>query len=279
MTSGCLVCGAPTRTLRLPLERATLRLCERCGHGVTVACSRDKGADDYALAAGAREEYEREYLPARRRSYERGLQLLGPGAGRSLLDVGSNYGHFLALAAARGWRVVGVEPGQRLREQAVDGAVGAAVGSLDEAQALGPFDAVTLWDVLEHLPGPEQQLGRLAELLAPEGRLLLRVPDARVFAALRSAPGWRVLEQPYLTACHPTNPEEHVSHFTPDSLRAMARGAGLEERVRLDAASDERVVSGWTPLDLALRRALHRAAHRLPYEFTATFELTEAARS
>jgi SAM-dependent methyltransferase len=230
------------------------------------------GADDYATGPGARAAYEREYLPARLRSYDRGLELLGPAAGRRLLDVGSNYGHFLARAASRGWDVLGFEPGAALRDHAVPEVAGLAVSSLEEAAERGPFDAVTLWDVLEHLPAPVEQLQRLTALLAPGGRLLVRVPDARVFPALGSRRAWRLLAQVYLTFCHPTNPEEHLSHFTPNSVRRMAARAGLSERHTVDAAFEERVASGRTALDAAARRALHGAGRRLPYEFTMTLE-------
>jgi len=260
------------RRLRLPLERATLGICERCGHGVTLTCTRRLGPEAYGAGQRAREEFERRYLPARLRSYERGLQVLGPARGRALLDVGSNYGDFLALAAARGWRVAGVEPGRALRDDAVPGARTATVASLEEAAALGPFAAVTLWDVLEHLSAPQQHLARLARLVVPHGHLLVRVPDGRVFTAVRSRRLWRLLGQPYLTICHPCNPEEHVSHFTPASLRTIARRAGLEERARIDAFADERVWSGATAVDVALRRLLHRLGRRLPYEFTTMLE-------
>ncbi len=262
------------RLLRLPLEQAQLAVCERCGHAVTVACARRGGPEQYAVTRRARADFERDYLPARLLSYERGMALLGPAEGRSLLDVGSNYGDFLAFAAARGWRVAGVEPGAALREQAVDGTAARMVSTLDEAFALGPFDAVTLWDVLEHLPAPDEHLGRLSALLRPHGLLLLRVPDARVFRALRSRRRWRAVQQPYLAACHPTNPEEHVSHFTPLSLRTIASRAGLKERAWLESRFDERVCSGKTSIDVAVRRGLHRAGRHLPYEFTMALQAT-----
>jgi 2-polyprenyl-3-methyl-5-hydroxy-6-metoxy-1,4-benzoquinol methylase len=268
MSVRCPSCGWESRPFRLPLERATLDLCETCGHGVTVECSRPKGLACYAAGERERQEFERCYLPARLRSYERGLALLGPAEGRRLLDFGSNYGDFLVFATARGWHAVGVEPGAALREQAVDGTGATTVGTLDDARDLGPFDVITLWDVFEHLPSPETYLETFAGLLAAEGRLLLRVPDARVFQVLRSRWSWRAVQQAYLTICHPTNPEEHVSHFTPRSLATVASRAGFAERARLEARFDERVVSGRTAIDFALRRGLHFAGRHLPYEFT-----------
>ncbi|HEX6387894.1 MAG TPA: methyltransferase domain-containing protein, partial [Solirubrobacteraceae bacterium] len=132
-----------------------------------------------------------------------------------------------------------------------------------------PFDAITLWDVLEHIRDPWHLLGRLAPLLDAGGVLLVRVPDARALTALSG-----VGAQAYLALCHPTNPEEHPHHYTPMSLEAIAARAGFALGDVQAARDDERVVSAWTPLDRRVRAALHRRARGVPYEFTATLQRT-----
>ena len=42
----------------------------------------------------------------------------------------------------------------------------------------GPFDAIALGDVIEHLPDPGAVLDRLAGLLAPNGVIWIATPDA-----------------------------------------------------------------------------------------------------
>jgi SAM-dependent methyltransferase len=272
----CPACGSSTRLRQLRLDRALLAECPTCGHLNTLGVTLRLSADDYPADASALSLYERLYLCARRASYSRGLDALGSGLGRRLLDVGSNYGHFLALAEARGWTAIGYEPGARLRASALPQVVDRIFGSRDEIRGAAPFDAITLWDVLEHVEAPGPELRDLAALLDPDGTLLVRVPDARVFAALRRAV-WRPLAPIYLKLCHPTNPEEHVSHFTPASLEAFAADAGLRMVACLDAPPDERVAAGRTTFDSMVRRGLHALGRALPYEFTALLRVDEGA--
>jgi 2-polyprenyl-3-methyl-5-hydroxy-6-metoxy-1,4-benzoquinol methylase len=264
----CVACGASSTRLDLRLERSVLAVCAVCGHGTTVHAPRSVVAADYGLRTGARDAYERDYLAARMRSWEAGLELLGVDPGARLLDYGANYGHFIELARRRGADAWGLEPGSALRENAVVSARSRLVGSLEQAAALGPFAAVTLWDVLEHLHDPAAALATVAGLLQPGGAVLVRVPDARVLSALRSRRLWRLVGPAYLKLCHPVNADEHPSHFTPESLAHIARSAGLHPHATMTAAAAERVSAGRTRADAAVRAALHRLGRALPYEFT-----------
>ena len=267
----CPVCASPLRERHLLLDRATIALCQVCGHGISAHVRRRAGAEAYAAADGALTEYETLYLPARRFSYRAGLQALGDGKGRRLLDFGCNYGHFLAIARREGWDVWGYEPGDALRASALPAVRNSIDGSAQRALGRGPYDAVTMWDVLEHIDDPARELDRLRTALGPAGRLLVRVPDARALAIFASGAVSWLLGQPYLTLCHPTNPEEHRHHFTPESLIRLGQLAGLRPAGVWSAGPGERVVAGRTRADTAVRRVLHRLGQRLPYEFTIVF--------
>lgn len=98
-----------------------------------------------------------------------------------LLDVGCADGTFLAAMQATGaWDVVGLErdPGAAsyARERH-----GIAVHCVDVDEATfdeGALDAITLWDVLEHLHSPRDTLRRIRPWLGDGGWLVIRVPDA-----------------------------------------------------------------------------------------------------
>ena len=96
------------------------------------------------------------------------------------------------------------------------------LATLEAAAEQGPFAAVTLWDVLEHIPHPDEMLSRLVAMLEDDGVLVVRVPDTRVLEALEETATRRLLAAPYLKLCHPMNPEEHPHHFTPESLERIA---------------------------------------------------------
>ena len=73
--------------------------------------------------------------------------------------------------------------------------------------------------MLEHLPEPVAQLGRLARALDAGGTLAIEVPNAGSAVARHMGSAWTSLE-----------PSVHVNQFGPDSLAAALREAGLEVR-------------------------------------------------
>jgi SAM-dependent methyltransferase len=109
--------------------------------------------------------------------------------GGSLLDVGCASGAFLLEMRRRGWRVQGVEPGAAAAAAARSHGLTVHHGVLETAALMpGSLDALTLWDVLEHVPEPLTTLRAAAAALRPGGVALIRVPnplglDARLFGS------------------------------------------------------------------------------------------------
>lgn len=100
-------------------------------------------------------------------------------AGGRLLEIGCANGLFLDAMRRRGdWELQGVD----ISPHAVSAAreqLGLDVfqGSLHEAQfASGSFDAVVMWDVLEHVHDPAATLVEIRRILAPDGVLVFRLP-------------------------------------------------------------------------------------------------------
>src|SRR6476620_10886016 len=88
------------------------------------------------------------------RAYLRFLESQLPQRGR-LLDVGCATGTFAAVAHDAGWTVTGLEASTWAIARARERCPGAkfVVGLLEEVDfPPGSFDAVTLWDVMEHVP-------------------------------------------------------------------------------------------------------------------------------
>ena len=106
----------------------------------------------------------------------RRIRALPPGL--RLLDLGAAGGHLGRAVRDRCAFLAGVEP---------DGAIGASAreGYDDwrsaDALACGewsePFDAVVCADVLEHLPRPEELLGRIRSWLRVGGALFVSLPN------------------------------------------------------------------------------------------------------
>ncbi len=142
--------------------------------------------------------------------------LLARGA-RTVLDVGCAAGFFLDVAREEGLTVVGVEPGP-----AGDDAIrrGHEVHRtwLQSASFSGRrFDAISMWEVLEHVSKPLDLL-RAAELhLAPGGVLAF------------STPSMSGLPARLLGAHFPmVNPPQHLTLLSRAGLSKLLERAGLE---------------------------------------------------
>jgi 2-polyprenyl-3-methyl-5-hydroxy-6-metoxy-1,4-benzoquinol methylase len=138
--------------------------------------------------------------------------------GRRMLEVGSNAGVFLSVAAEAGWEAVGVEPSRWAVETGrrlfgVDLVQGTA--ETLELQS-GSRDVVVMLDVLEHLVDPLAALRHLRGAVHPEGMLALSTVNiAGLHARLRRG-SWPWLIRP------------HLHYFTPETLSRMLREAGFE---------------------------------------------------
>lgn len=180
------------------------------------------------------------------------------GRGGRLLDIGAHAGRFMHLSQAAGWDPEGIELNPRTAECAAR-RTGAPVHRVN-AQALGlrgqRYAAVTLTDVLEHIPEPVALLTTVSRLVEPGGWIAVKVPcgasqwqKERALSALR--PGRRVSLADNLV---------HVNHFTAGSLaRALAR-AGFT-RVTVQTAPPELPPLGASPLVQACANALRLAVY------------------
>jgi 2-polyprenyl-3-methyl-5-hydroxy-6-metoxy-1,4-benzoquinol methylase len=137
---------------------------------------------------------------------------------RRLLDIGCGTGYFLGHLKAHGFETVGVEADENARANA-QGRFGLDVHApedLENGQLEGPFGAVTLWHVLEHVHDPKLYLDRIAALLPQGGSLLIAVPNFTSFDAQWYDTGWAGYDVP-----------RHLWHFRPDTLIHLVSAHGF----------------------------------------------------
>ena len=179
----------------------------------------------------------------------------------ALLDVGCASGMFLQQAAAEGWTVTGIEPSSRLcreAEETLDG-TGQVLCTTLEAARLHPssFDAVTLWDVLEHVPDPVGALRQCRELLRPGGHVFVNVPDIGSLQARVLGRRWPLLLP------------EHLNYFSRSTLGLCASRASLKP-----------VHFGSRPVSFSLGYVTYRLSqHALPGMRLATVALSQTGLS
>lgn len=170
---------------------------------------------------------------------ERVLALAGDLSGARVLDVGCGMGALLAAVAAR-WpsaRLHGVDVSTaRVRTTAATLGSRVALADADVQHGLpfarGSFDVVFCTEVLEHLKAPERGLAEIARVLAPDGALVVTVPNATGFAPFHRlgslVPG-RWLRGKLLPYEHPANTDQPIDTcFTYREILALVDRAGFD---------------------------------------------------
>jgi SAM-dependent methyltransferase len=138
----------------------------------------------------------------------------------TLLDLGCSSGSFLEFMRSESWKLYGVEmsaEGAKTAEERSNAQV--FVGDIIDAPfASESFDAITCFDVLEHLYEPRQVMARVSEWLKPGGVFYVLVPNVDSAEARAFGSYWHGLELP-----------RHLFHYSPESLKSLAESAGLRE--------------------------------------------------
>ena len=121
-------------------------------------------------------------LSARRR-----LDLLEQLVSRGqLLDVGAAAGFFVDEARKRGWDAAGIDVSEPMVEWGRRELDAPLERQLLADLAGGAFDALTMWDYIEHALEPAADLRHARELLRPGGVLALSTGDAATLVARAS---------------------------------------------------------------------------------------------
>jgi len=182
---------------------------------------------------------------------------------RRLLDVGAHAGRFIAVARQSGWRAEGLELNPTTAAYAAErtGARVRQVNVHDAGVERNAYDAVTITDVLEHIPRPLDVLSRTADLLAPGGWIAVKVPCGPSQLVKET---WRGrLRRGY----RPTIADNlvHVSHFSAMSLRLALERAGFSS-ITIEPGAPELAPDGGARgmLARASRRVVHAAARAIP---------------
>ena len=136
-----------------------------------------------------------------------------------LLDAGCATGAFVRVASAAGWKATGVDASPWALERARERCPEATFlrGLIEELEfPSSSFDAITLWDTLEHASAPAAVLSRLRSWLAPGGWLFLNVPNADSWTARVMGRRWVLLLR------------EHLWYFTPPTLGSLLARCGFQ---------------------------------------------------
>ena len=219
----CDICGGTGRLWTRRQGRELLR-CAGCGFAWVP-----QGVLRTARGASIYEDEEEAFFEARADYYydasarEAAVAKVGWVAGFSprggrLLDVGANAGLFVAEAGQL-YDAAGIEPSAAaVRMAKASGRSSVEVGSIYDAIGArsGRFDAITLFDVIEHLADPRLALEQCRRLLMPAGRLYLTTPDCGSLVARLMGTHWHYLDL-----------DQHVSVFSAANLTRLLADTGF----------------------------------------------------
>jgi SAM-dependent methyltransferase len=249
--------------------RLSLARCDRCGFAQPAALPAlpryfDRMYDQRWSDDWIRSEFEADYKDYIFEGVLRSLARRLAPRRRRLLDVGAHAGRFVSLACRGGWAAEGLELNPRTAAYAAH-RTGKSIRQMnvhDVDMSTAAFDAITLTDVLEHIPDPVRVLVRVAELLAPDGWVAVKVPCGPTQVLKEH---WRGrLYRRY----RPTVADNlvHVSHFSPGSLRRALEGAGFADVSVEPAAPELPVMPGIRgAMARVSRQSIYRAARLVPF--------------
>jgi SAM-dependent methyltransferase len=212
----CVVCGGATA--RTSALRRDLVECINCRLVYVPAATEDRAEfDDHYYVEGVYADYVQDRDAIHRSAVSRLQTLERAVKGRRLLDVGCAAGYFLDAARSRGWNVAGLELSAYSVQLARRLALEVFEASILAPPPLPVFDAITMWDTIEHIARPDIAVQNARRLLRPGGVLVISTGDRRSFVARALGRRWRLMTDP-----------THKFFFDEPTLSSLLAAAGFK---------------------------------------------------
>ena len=150
------------------------------------------------------------------------------GKAKSILDIGSGSGFFLKRAKEKGWTIHGVEPNKTASNHSEKIGIPVINDFFQnvEIENMKKYDAINLFDVLEHVNNPTELLKKCHRLLKSRGIVVIEVPNDYnplqkiVQKSLKKEEYWLTI----LTKSrnyHWASKIDHVNYFNFSSLKGL----------------------------------------------------------
>lgn len=223
----CDLCGSPADGSRRLFKKLGLWVaqCRNC----KLIYVNPRLRQSILLQRYSDEYFQNEYVPLHGEYNEqanynwhapflRELDAHAPTRGK-LLDIGCAIGLFLAAARLDGWQVLGNELSPFASQYALEKFRIDVIAGKAETLDLPPrsFDAVTLWETIEHVQSPSATIRKAAELVRPGGILALSTPNIDSIS-------YRLLKDKWWIVA----PKEHIFYFSQKTLTRLLAQCGFQ---------------------------------------------------
>lgn len=226
--SKCFLCHNDSAAKYFTKDGFDILKCADCGHlfvgniPADLSLYYSKGYFHGDLELDGYMDYEAD-KKACLHTFEEYLELIKKYSSRdakTLFEIGCATGVFLDLARAGGWDASGIDISEyaasRAKEKGLE-AYSGLVSALPLDELTDKFDAVAMFDVLEHLPDPNVELSFAARILKSGGIL--------VFASPISSSLWaRIMGKRW----HAYVPPQHLHFFSKKNAIGIAEAHGFE---------------------------------------------------
>jgi 2-polyprenyl-3-methyl-5-hydroxy-6-metoxy-1,4-benzoquinol methylase len=230
----CRLCGSNNNKLLYRKETFNIIECQNCGF--IFSDKWEKFSDKAAVVqeSPARVEQVKEAFDRDKNVYFDRFKndikyLTGSKETGKVLDVGCGFVYFLALMKKSGWETHGTD----IDEAAVEFcrkhlSIDVKCGELKENEYPGGFfDAITLYNVLEHIPDFQGTMGIVKKILKPGGTLIINVPNAGDLRRFFLGQNWAHFR------------EHHIWYFSKKSIVFLLKKYGFTiEMIRYHGGSE-----------------------------------------
>lgn len=135
----------------------------------------------------------------------------------SLLDFGCGTAELIYQAKQNGWKVTGIEPNPKAKDQASIKLKDQIHPDLDSLEKNDRFDLITMFHVLEHIHELRKTVKKILKHLKSNGYIIIAVPNPVSFDAEIYGKNWAGWDVP-----------RHLYHFTPRSIEKFQEIFDLE---------------------------------------------------
>lgn len=213
----CDLCGSTETALLFEKEGFSHVRCKNCG--LVYVNPRLKAHRDFQRISGTGSMGEDQISSAQISRICRELAIFATYRKLNrILEIGAGRGWFLSVARDLGWKTWAVEINRdaisNLKKKGVKNII--VSSAEDFVVERETFDAVRVWDVVEHLESPVQCLNRVYGSLRPGGFLRLATTNFNSLSRIVNGPEWVYL-----------NGSDHIILFDPVTITKLLRSVGF----------------------------------------------------